>query len=211
MSLLTRAKARFKQAKPEMKNRLYRHRCGECGFLGALPRPDSSRALPDAAEVAEEHRQRWRHRLRTEKEGGNLNGSEYDPRMGQDIGYDAGTPFGVLCTLGQPQGPTYAQFQVPGRRETVEEFMRRVSPNAHIIREPDPSSPSPFGRMVGTVTTPVWPLVQPHACRRFMKYRAGLTPAEHKTRREWLFRWKLGAAVAVGVALLTALLKLMTG
>ena len=44
-----------------------------------------------------------------------------------------------------------------------------------------------------------------------MKYKAGLTPAEHKARREWLFKWKLGAAVTVAVALLTALLMLVTG
>ncbi len=195
----------------ELKNRLIRHRCVNCGFLGALPRPDSSRALADAGEVTEEHRQQWRHRLRTAREMGKLHGSEYDPRMGQDIGYDAGTSFGVLCTLGQPQGPRYAQFQVPGKRESMDEFLKHVSRDAFIIREADPTSPSPFGRVVGTVTTPVWPLVQPHTCRRFMKHRAGLTPADHKARREWLYRWKLGAAVAVGVALLGAFLKIVTG
>lgn len=41
-----------------------------------------------------------------------------------------------------------------------------------------------------------------------------LTPLGERylqARREWLYRWKLGAAVTVGVVLLGALLKLVTG
>ncbi len=81
-------------------NQLIHHRCMNCGFLGALPRLDSSRALADTGEVTEQHREQWRQRLRTARETKKLQGSEYDPVMGQDIGYDAGTSFGVVCTLG---------------------------------------------------------------------------------------------------------------
>jgi hypothetical protein len=210
VSLLRNFARRYKLAEPELKNRLFRRRCANCGFLGALEDPDSSRALPDVGEVTEEHRQRWRHRLITAREMGKLHGSEYDHRMGQDIGFDPETTFGVVCSLGRPEGPSYAQFRVPGRRESLDEFTARASQSDYIIRVKDPSYPSPFGRPIAMVTTFVWQLVQPHSCPAFMKYRAGLTPAGHQSRREWLYRWKLGAAVTVGVAVLGAFVTLLT-
>lgn len=211
VSLARNLVRRYKQAKAGLKIRLFRRRCANCGFLGALEHPNSSRALgDDVGEVTEEHRQRWRHRLATARETGKIQGSEYDPRMGQDIGFDPGTTFGVQCSLGRPEGPSYAQFRVPGPRESLEDFTARASESEYIIRVKDPSYRSPFGRPIAIVTVPVWPLVQPHACPAFMKYREGLTPAGHQSRREWLYRWKLGAAVTVGVAVLGAVVTLLT-
>jgi hypothetical protein len=164
MPVLRSLVERWRHDKPELRNRLFRRRCVNCGFLGALELPDSSRALPDVDEVTEEHRQRWRHMLATAREMGKLQGSEYDPRMGQDIGFDPGTPFGVLCSLGRPEGPRYAQFRVSGPRESLDDFMKHTSDNREfVIRVRDPSHPGPFGRPVGTVTTFVCQLVQPHA------------------------------------------------
>jgi hypothetical protein len=42
--------------------------------------------------------------LRDARKAKRLNGSEYDPVMGQNLGIDSGAPFGSMCGLGRPQG-----------------------------------------------------------------------------------------------------------
>lgn len=175
-----------------------------CGFLGAMPRPDSSTALADLGEVTAEYRQRWEHALRTAREMKKLHGSEYDPTMGQDLGIDSGTPFGVMCALGRSEGPGRPTFHVPGRRETQAEFMQHRS-EGFIIREPDASLPSPFGRVVGVVQTFVWPLVRPHSCQAFMRYKAGLSPAQHVDAREGVRKWRKRAVVGLLTVVLGSL------
>ena len=193
----------------ELKNRLVRHRCMNCGFLGTVAKPDSSRALADLGEATEEHRQQWRGKLRTAREAGKLGESEYDPTMGFDLGIDSGAPFGVMCALGRPEGPRTA-FHVPGWDETQDDFMKHRS-EGFIIREADPPSRSPFGRVIGVAQIFVWQLVRPHACWEFMTYRAGLTPAEHVATREGTRRWRRDAIVGFAGVVLGALLKWWLG
>jgi hypothetical protein len=196
----------------ELSNRLHHHRCGECGFLGAVARPGSSQALADLGEVEPTPRRLWLHKLRTAREGGKLQGSEYDPSRLQDLGLDDATPYGVMCGLRRPEGPLQPTFVQPSR---VGGELPSGVPGV-IIR--DPSAPSSgtglgslLGKAVAAVQTPIWPLVRPHACRRFVTYQEGLTPEEHKARSEWLHRWKLGAWLAIGLALLGAVLKWLGG
>jgi hypothetical protein len=209
MSLLRRARRRFKQAAPEARNHLYRRRCAGCGFLGAVSLPDSSRALADLGEVKPMPRQQWMYSLRTAREMGKLHGSEYDPVMGQDLGLDEGTPHGVMCGLGRPEGPHQPTFVMPMRKESG--VLPRDPGPGFVIRVPDSTVPSPFGRVVAAVQTPVWPLVRPHSCPAFMKYREGLTPAKHVTAREGGRRWRRDALVALGGVALGALLKWWLG
>jgi hypothetical protein len=43
----------------ELTHLLHRRRCAECGFLGAIPLPDSSRELGAIGEVTAIPRQQW--------------------------------------------------------------------------------------------------------------------------------------------------------
>jgi hypothetical protein len=185
---------------------LHRRRCAESGFLGAVPLPDSSRELGAIGEVTAIPRQQWMHLLKTRREAGKLNGSEYDPVIGQDLGLDEGTPYGVMCALQRPEGPGQPTFFVVPRRGVYEPDPSPPLPPGFQVRDTTAPGAPPLGRVVAVIQTFVWPLVRPHACPEFVRYRAGLTPEEHKKRREWLHRWKLGAAVAIGVAVLGALL-----
>lgn len=190
----------------ELKNRLYHRRCMNCGFLGAVPMPESSRTLADLGEVTAGPRQQWMHRLKTQREA-KLNGSEYDPVMHQDLGLDEATPYGVMCGLRRPEGPDQPTMFIVPRRSVYEPDPAPPLPPGFQVRDTTSPGVPPLGRVVAVIQTFVWPLVRPHACPEFTKYQAGLMPEEHKKRREWLFRWKLGAAVTIGVVVLGGVLK----
>jgi hypothetical protein len=201
---------RSKRFKLELQRRLYRRRCMDCGFLAAVARPDSSLALVDLDEVKPMPRQHWAHALRVAREMGKLQGSEYDPTMGKDLGLDEGTPHGVMCGLGRPEGPDRPTFVMPPRRRRNPETPPPPPGPGFVIR--DPSQPGEaslsgfLGRVVAVVQTPVWPLVRPHSCPAFMKYREGLSPAEHVAAREGARRWKRDAVLTVGGVVLGAFL-----
>lgn len=181
-----------------------------CGFLGAVPLPDSSRALADLGEVTAVPRQQWKHTLRTAREMGKLHGSEYNPVIGEDLGLDKGTPYGVMCGLRRPEGPDQPTFFLVTRRSVYEPDPAPSLPPGFQVRDgSEPGAPQ-LGRVVAVIQTFVWALVRPHACPEFMRYRAGLTPHEHKLRREWLHRWKLRAAVTIGATVLGGLVTLLT-
>ena len=195
----------------ELRNRLYHRRCMDCGFLGAVPLPDSGRALPDLGEVTAGPRQQWAHMLRTARERHKLHGSEYDPVMGQDLGLDEGTPYGVMCGLRRTEGPDQPIFYNVPRRSVYEPDPVPPLPPGFQVRDMEAPGAPPLGQVIAVIQTFVWPLVRPHACPGLMRYHGGLTPNEHKKRREWLHRWKLGAVLTVGIAFLGALLKWLVG
>lgn len=188
-------------------NWLRHHRCARCGLLGAVAGPNSSRALPDLGEVAAQYRRQWMHKLKDARDRKHLRGSEYDPVMGQDLGIDKSTPFGVMCGIGRPEGPRGPMFFVPGEGN---EDMAYATPG-YIIREPDPSSRSPFGRVVAVVQTHIWPLVQPHTCPRFRRYRDGLSPAQHIDEREGVRRWRRDLIAALIGIVVGAFLQRLLG
>jgi hypothetical protein len=59
--------------------------------------------------------------------------------IGQDLGLDEGTPYGVMCALQRPEGPGQPTFFVVPRRS---------------VYEPDPSPPLPPGFQVRDITAP---------------------------------------------------------
>lgn len=78
--------------------------------------------------------------------------------------------------------------------------------SGYVIREPDPQSRNPFGRVVAVVQIFVWPLVRPHSCPEFMRYRPGLSPVKHVEAREGARRWKRDALMTLGGVVLGAFL-----
>ena len=196
----------------EAKNRLYRRRCMNCGFLGAVPLSDSSRALADLGVVKPMSRQQWAHALRIAREMGKFHGSEYDPRMVQNLGLDEATPFGVMCGLGRPEGPLQPTFFLVQRRSVYEPTPEPPLPPGFQVREATPPGDPRLGRVIAVIQTFVWPLVRPHACPAFMKTREGLTPAEHAAAREGARRWKRDAVVVfIGIVLGALLNRLLGG
>jgi hypothetical protein len=117
----------------------------DCGFLGAVPLPESGRTLRDLGEVTAGPRQQWAHLLRTAREMGKLHGSEYDPVTGQDLGLDEGTPYGVMCGLRRPEGPDQPTMHIVGRRSAYETGPGTAAP----ARVPGAGDEHPTG-------VPVW-------------------------------------------------------
>jgi len=174
----------------------------DCGFLGAAPLPDSSRALAELGEVTAVPRQQWAHTLRTTREMGKLHGSEFDPVMGQDLGLDEATPFGVTCGLGRPEGPRQPVFFLVRPRSVYEEGPAPPLPPGFQVRDTSTAGSGPLGRVTAVIQTFVWPLARPHSCSAFMPYRPGLSPAQHIDRREGTRRWWRQAVVGlVGIVL----------
>jgi hypothetical protein len=195
----------------ELKNRLYHRRCVNCGFLGAVRLPDSSRALPDLEEVTANPSMYWKRLLQDARQMGKLHGSEFDPVMGQDLGLDEVTPHGVMCGLGRPEGlhnPVF--FMVPPRSSNEGEPAPPLPPRFQVRETTDLSRG--IGRVIATIQTFVWPLVRPHTCPAYLKYREGLTPVQHVEWREGVRRWRRDAVVGlVGIALGVVLNRLLGG
>jgi hypothetical protein len=148
--------------------------------------------MADLGEVTVGPRQNWAHALRAAREADRLHGSEFDPVMGQDLGLDKGTPFGVTCALGRPEGPE-SVFSLVERRSAYEEDPAPPLPAGFPIREKSTPGHGPLGRVIAVVQTFIWSLVRPHSCPSYMKYREGLGPAGHVEAREGMRRWKRDA------------------
>lgn len=107
-----------------------------------------------------------------------------------------------MCGLGRPEGPRRPTFMMPRRKGSG---VLPDDPGPGFVIRDFPEGSGVFGRVIAAVQRPIWPLVRPHACPDFTRYRSGLTAPEHIERREWLSRWKLGAVVAVVAAAIGAL------
>jgi hypothetical protein len=197
---------RYKRATWTLKIRLYRRRCLNCGFLGGVATPDDSRELAKLSEVKPMPREQWSNRLHAARAAGTLRGVEYDPTMTPDLGLDKSTPYAVMCALGRPEGPE-AKFARARTRYRVSGLPVPPLSPGYIVRDPSRQSSEPglrglLGAPIASIQNFVWDLVRPHACPAFMRYREGLTPAEHVTAREGARRWRRDAIFGlVGIVL----------
>ena len=191
---------------------LYRRRCYKCGLLGLqeIPPPAGTsdfdiedlrefktqdRNLVDQARKS--LRQEWPRRR------------EFDYRKHNNLGQADWIKGGVTCGVSDPRGPNFS-YTTP---ELMGEIWRQRLDDGAIIRVTDLSAPM-GSRVVAVVTTFLEPLIKPHDCEHYRRYRPGLSPSAHiKEPRERIrtllqaigaFVGIVGIAVTIVIAILSS-------
>lgn len=173
---------------------LYRSRCYKCGLLGLqpIPRRDEAIRITDLRELTISDRNRTDHALKSARPDWPTR-REYDYRKHSDLGRAEWIQGGVTCGVFHPNGPRFS-YTTPELMGDL--WPQALNDGAAVIRVPDLTAPL-GSRIVAVVTTFLEPLVKPHDCNRYRKYRPGRSPAEHVNERRERLRTLF---TAIGVA-----------
>jgi uncharacterized protein with LGFP repeats len=131
-----------------------------------------------------------------------IQGSERNPLQGQILGPDDSLERMVTCGIGDRRGPGSSFIKRP---KNDEQFLS--SKPGVLIGETDVSKSTGGAEgVIGAVSTERWALVRPHDCPHRLRYRPGLSPAQHVERRERKQQqWHTVTPYVIGAVAATAL------